>query len=262
MVKKSNFAHGEFCFVDLVAHDMAAAGSFYSEVFGWDVVTQDTEGGPPYAMFEIEGDMIAGLGEMSPEMKSQGIPPMWNSYVSVDDIDATVAKAGELGANVIVPVMQVMNAGKLAFILDPGGASLGFWQALDSCGSARIREPGGFTWNERASKDIEKARAFYGKLLGWDFEDHPSSPSKYYIIKDGDENRGGLMQMTEEWGEVPSHWTVYFDVENVDETVTRHENAGGSVRAPAFDAPGVGRIAILADAQGAGYNLLKLEEQC
>lgn len=261
MVTKSNYAHGEFSWVDLVTHDIAAAGAFYSEVFGWSVSKQDTQGGPPYVQFEIEGDPVAGLGEMSAEMKSHGVPPMWNSYVNVDDIKAITGKAVELGAIITVPVMQVTDVGWLSFIMDPGGASVAFWQQGSHCGAARTQEPGTCCWNELATKDVEKSREFYGALLGWEFAEYPGTPSKYYVAKVDGNDVGGLMQMTEEWGEIPSHWGVYFAVEDVDAAVARVNNGGGVARVEPFDTD-VGRIAVLGDPQGATFSLLHKSASC
>jgi predicted enzyme related to lactoylglutathione lyase len=55
---------------------------------------------------------------------------------------------------------------------------------------------------------------------------------------------------------VPPHWNVYFNVESVDDTIARVEDLGGSVVAPAFDVPGTGRMAMLADPQGGMFNLM------
>jgi len=63
---------------------------------------------------------------------------------------------------------------------------------------------------------------------------------------------GGAMNPATE--DVPPHWNVYFNVEDVDATVARTQELGGTVVAPAFDVPGVGRMAVLADPQGAMFN--------
>ena len=45
---RNDFNPGEFCWVDLNAHDLAAAAAWYDELFGWKHVAQETHGGPPY----------------------------------------------------------------------------------------------------------------------------------------------------------------------------------------------------------------------
>ena len=55
---------------------------------------------------------------------------------------------------------------------------------------------------------------------------------------------------------IPPYWGVYFAVDDVDATIERATGLGGTVVAPAFDVPGVGRMAVLADPQGGMFNLM------
>lgn len=262
MTARDRYAHGEFAWVDLSAHDMTAASRFYKEVFGWTATLQDTKGGPPYAEFRIDDAAVAGLGQMPDTMKSQGIPPMWNSYVHVEDVGAIVDRAPELGGKVTVPVTRVMDAGHLAFVQDPTGGHLGLWQAERHQGAGRVNEPGAFCWNELATRDLEGAQSFYGALLGWTFRVHEQSPSPYRIIErpdaDGEKHdNGGIILMTEQWGDVPPHWAVYFAVSDVRELAAHVRDLGGKVHAEPFETP-VGTMAVLADPQGAVFHAIQL----
>jgi hypothetical protein len=71
---------------------------------------------------------------------------------------------------------------------------------------------------------------------------------------------GGLLRMTEAWGEMPSHWSIYIQVEDVDAIVDRAQALGGSLCFPAFDAPGVGRLARIDDPSGAGFYVIRYVE--
>ena len=107
MPTRTDFQPGEFCWADLVAHDLDSAAAWYGDLFGWTPATQDTpEGAPPYAFFLAGDTPAAAVGQMNDEMKSQGLPPMWNSYVCVTDCASTQAKAAELGATVTVPAIK------------------------------------------------------------------------------------------------------------------------------------------------------------
>jgi len=257
MATKSAYDHGQFSWVDLSSHEMNPAREFYGSVFGWKSVDMDVQDGPPYAVLQLEGKAVGGLGQMTDDMKAQGIPPMWNSYINIDDIEATVKQAADLGATVTVPVMKILDAGWLAFFLDPTGGHVGLWQKNTHFGAQVVNEPGSFCWNELATRDIEKARGFYGELLGWDFAKYDAAPTQYYIIKNKGSDNGGMMQMNEEWGEIPPHWMVYFAVSDADATVERVSQAGGKSQMPPFDTP-VGRIGIVADPQGAVFTLIQL----
>jgi uncharacterized protein len=258
MSERTRYEPGVFCWVDYVAHDMAAAERWYAELFGWQVRREDTGGGPPYAMFWKGGKVIAGIGQMSDEMKAAGVPPMWNDYATVEDAAATAAKAIELGGQVTVPAMKVMDAGWLAFIVDPLGATFAVWQPDEHHGAQLVNEPGALSWNELNTPDVERAKAFYGPLLGWKFEAMPMGGFDYTLIKVAGRDNGGFMAMTSpEWDGVPSHWMTYFAVEDCDETAKRAAASGGKICVPPMDIP-PGRFSVLNDPQGGVFTVIKL----
>ena len=89
----TSYPPGLFSWVDLIAHDLEAATRWYGELFGWTQTNAGKGGGPPYVMFEKDGQVVAGAGQMSEEMKAAGVPPIWNDYVTVEDCAATQARA-------------------------------------------------------------------------------------------------------------------------------------------------------------------------
>lgn len=254
----SSYAHGQFCWVDLVAHDMTASADFYAELFGWTVEDQDDGDDMPYALFFQGDDVVAGIGEMSDEMRDDGVPPTWNSYISVGDVEAAVEAAEELGATVVTPPMQIMEAGRLAYIQDPTGATVAFWEPGEHHGATRVNEPGTFCWNELNTRDAETAQGFFHDLLGWTYEEDTSSESSYYIIHNEDRSNGGILQMTEEWDDMPPSWMVYFAVEDLDRTVGRLQDLGGTLHHGPFETP-VGPMAVVADPEGAPFQLIEMD---
>jgi len=112
---------------------------------------------------------------------------------------------------------------------------------------------GKFYWNELLTDDVEKAKAFYAETLGWSFVDMPSpGGSTYYVAMLGDEAVAGMMDKTDILPpHVPPHWFSYVNVDDIDARLERLEAAGGTILKPAFDVPGIGRIAIVMDATGA-----------
>src|SRR3954469_9044540 len=120
MGKRTSYTPGTFCWVDLVADDVAAAKSFYAGLFGWSY-----EGPDDYAVAQLDGGSVAAiLPKPDP-----ALPPHWNTYVSVEDAGASAARAQELGATIVVPAGDVGDSGRLAVIQDPQGAILSLWQA-------------------------------------------------------------------------------------------------------------------------------------
>ena len=123
-----------------------------------------------------------------------------------------------------------------------------------------IPEPGSICWRELRTKDLPAAMDFYSKMFGWELKQSGVTPVEYKeIIMDG-AAKGGMMAIDENWPEgIPSHWATYVAVANADETVAKITANGGSVKVPPFDAPGVGRMAMVADPAGADFSIIQFE---
>ena len=117
-----------------------------------------------------------------------------------------------------------------------------------------MAEHGHFYWNELLTRDVEGAKAFYGKLAGWQFEGMAMPDGgTYWVAKDGEQPVGGIMDISAERFEgVPSNWFAYLAIDDVDARVEQGKAAGAELVRPIFDIPGVGRIAIIKDPTGAG----------
>lgn len=113
--------HGAFCWSELYTNDPEGALRFYTEVLPWDGARKD--GGPmPYTEWTVGGRSVGGMIQIAPEMGP--VPPHWLVYVAVDDCDATVRRAGELGGQVRMPPMTIEGVGRFAILADPTGASI------------------------------------------------------------------------------------------------------------------------------------------
>ena len=180
---------------------------------------------------------------------------MWNSYVNVDSVDDTIAKVTAAGGNVLMPAMDVMDSGRMAFVADPAGAAIGLWQPGIHTGAELVNEHGTFTWNELITDDTSAAGAFYAAVFGWTSET-TEMPNGLYTSFWADGNvkgnaAAGMMAKTEEMGSFPNYWGVYFAVDDVEATLALVKDNGGQVLMPPMDAPEVGRFAVVQDPQGA-----------
>jgi predicted enzyme related to lactoylglutathione lyase len=107
---------------------------------------------------------------------------------------------------------------------------------------------GMFHWNELNTTEPKRACEFYAATLGWTFDAMPMPGFEYYVAKSGDEMVCGIFEMKgPDFVGIPNHWFAYIAVDDVDARVAKAVAAGGTVRRPAWDVPGVGRIAIVAD---------------
>lgn len=80
--------------------------------------------------------------------------------------------------------MDVLDAGRMAFLVDPTGGFIGLWQAGRHHGAELVNEPGALVWNELRTRDVEAAAAFYGEVLGWTTQ--PWADDYQTWVNDGD----------------------------------------------------------------------------
>jgi predicted enzyme related to lactoylglutathione lyase len=260
MPVRQDFQPGQFCWIDYAAHDLDAASAWYATLFGWTEDRQETHGGPAYAFFVKDDVPAAAGGQMVDEMKAQGIPPMWNSYVCVEDCEAAEREAAALGATITVPTMEVPGHGKLCFIMDPAGASIAMWQQTGEGPGVRTAEPGCLSWNELMCRDVAGAREFYSKLFGWEYQDLPMDGIEYTLIKSHDSDTGGMMAMDgEQFEGVPNHWMVYFAVADCDAMAAQVAETGGVIMVPPTEIP-VGKFSVLRDPQGGVFSIIQTAE--
>jgi predicted enzyme related to lactoylglutathione lyase len=255
MGKRERYEPGTFCWVDLATTDPAGAKAFYGELLGWEAEDMPVGEAGTYTMLRLGGDDIGGLYEMGAEQREQDIRPHWFSYVSVEDADATASRAHELGGTVYGGAFDVVDSGRMAVIGDPTGAMLGAWQPRVHIGARRVNDPGCFTWNELQARDPETAAGFYSRLFGWETESHEENGKVAYVtIKNAGSSNGGMMPMTEQYGDASSYWLTYFTVPSCDDAIARVQELGGEVLAGPMNI-GAGRIAVVSDPQGAAFAL-------
>ena len=114
--------------------------------------------------------------------------------------------------------------------------------------------PGTFSWIELSSSDRIAAVDFYTKLFGWTPVDNDMGPDGIYtIVQLKGKDVGGIAQRRDD--NIPSNWASYIAVANADETTKKAESLGATIITPPFDVMDLGRMAVLADTQGAVFCL-------
>lgn len=249
-------APSTFCWTEAGVADVGRAKEFYGRLFGWTVDEQPAGEGT-YGMIRLHGRDVGGLYQLSSEMTAQGVPAHWLAYVRVDDVDAVSAKVAGLGGRVVMGPFDVMTAGRMAVLQDPTGGTFALWQPREHTGSAVMGEPGSPCWFELVTTDKQEAGAFYAALFGWQLESFLGAMD-YTLFKVGEMSVGGMMQRTEEMGDVPSHWLIYFAVADCDASVSAAREAGGTVVAGPMEIPSVGRFALVAAPDGAMFAVIRL----
>ena len=110
---------------------------------------------------------------------------------------------------------------------------------------------GSFVWNELVTNDVERAKAFYEKTLGWKVERMDGEYGTYWMAKAGDTPVAGIMDAKMSPVKDSPHWLAYLEVDDIDRRVREVAANGGKILREPFDVPGIGRIAMVADATGA-----------
>jgi predicted enzyme related to lactoylglutathione lyase/membrane protease YdiL (CAAX protease family) len=249
---------GTFCWAELATSDSQAGKRFYTGLFGWTFEDRPIGENEFYTMFESGGKQVGALYQLAPQQVAEGVPPNWLSYLAVDSADRSAARARELGAEVIAEPFDVFEYGRMGVIKDPTGAVFGLWEAKSHTGFGVVGEPNSYCWNELCTRDPAGAVAFYTGLAGWGSRREPMADFVYTYFTQGEQNRGGMMEIAAEWGPMPPHWMVYFAVDDCDAKAALAETLGGKVLMPPTDVPGVGRFAQLQDPQGAAFSIVQL----
>jgi uncharacterized protein len=252
MGERTRYAPGTFGWIDLTTSDRDAAKAFYSDLFGWELEDLDIDEGVVYTMARLGGKLVAAMAGQPPALRAAGAPSAWNSFVTVEDADATVERAQELGATVLRGAFDVGSASRMAVLKDPQGAIVMVWQPRDGIGAQLVNAPGALCWNELSTADPDAARAFYGELFGWTAEPFAGSPDPYYVVQNAGRSNGGMRPLGRPG--MPPHWLVYFAVEDLDPAIARLEQLGGAKHAGPIELP-MARIAVVADPQGALFAL-------
>jgi predicted enzyme related to lactoylglutathione lyase len=278
MTPRETYPPGVTCFIDTERADPDAAVAFYGGLFGWTFEELPLPGSPSrFLMAQIDGLTVAGIGSAS-----EDTAPAWNTYVSVESADATMARVQAAGGTVLLEPMDVGDAGRMAVFADPEGAALRVWQPGRTHGAQLVNAPGAWNWSDLETRDLEAAKAFYSAVFGWEYElvDLGQGPAAMIRVPGYGEHLEALTPGTiaghKEMGapegfsdavgwmqapgqpDGPARWAVTFSVADADDVARRAPSLGGAVLAEPFDVPYV-RMAVLRDHDGETFVVGKFQ---
>ena len=110
---------GAFVWHELLTSDVDGALAFYAELFGWTDAPMEMGPAGTYHILKTGDTDAGGLMAMPPGVEA---PPFWLVYLAVEDVDASAAKAGGLGARTLMPAFDIPGIGREAILMDPAGA--------------------------------------------------------------------------------------------------------------------------------------------
>lgn len=268
MTGPRTYPHGVPCWVDSEQPDLAAASHFYAGLFGWTLTDAVPPGAPgSYMIATLDGQDVAALGP------STGGTPTWNTYIAVDDADATAAAVQEAGGTVLSEPADAGPGGRAATCADPDGAGFRLWQARRRLGAQLVNVPGTWNFSDLRSPHPAAAMPFYSALFGWVTDDlDPSTGGMIRVPGYGDhlvatvdpgirerqaaapagfaDVIGGVMAVGPD---EPARWQVTFSVADRDGSVATAERLGATVLRSADEQ--WTRSALLRDPQGAEFTV-------
>jgi predicted enzyme related to lactoylglutathione lyase len=240
---------GRFAWYELMTSDPKAAVAFYTEVVGWKAEPWE---GPDYTMF------VGSQGPLGGTMQRPGPEPQWMSNVLVDDVDAASAKVKKLGGRVLSEPSDMPKIGRFSVVADPQGATIALFKP--ESGEMALHDEtkaGEFDWNELLTTDQNAAFAFYSEICGWKkLREHDMGPMGTYLIYGiGGKELGGIFTKAAEMVQLPTAWTYYVNVSDIEAAGKRAAAKGGKILRGPMEVPGGSRIIQLLDPQGAMFAL-------
>lgn len=236
---------GQFVWMDLMTEDIAAATSFYSQLFGW-WATKSKQNSDYYLIY-FHGKPIAGMVETDNQDQSKP-ESLWIPSMSVSDVNQSLAIVNSHGGKVLEGPLEVKGRGSMALISDPAGAPFILLDTLGDGPEKRSTESGNWIWTDLFTRNREQAIAFYGNFVGFRAEHIVVEKTHTYeLLKKNGRTIAGIVTL--QWEGMEDNWLPYFKVDDIDETIERARMLGGHLILQNDD------VAILIDSTGAAFGI-------
>jgi hypothetical protein len=246
-----------FIWYELITNDPAAAAAFYGQVLGW-TARDAGQAGMEYRILSRDGLGVGGLLALPPAAAAAGMAPAWFGYVSVSDVDASVARTVSAGGVVHMPAMNIPGIGRFAMLADPQGASLYVMTPVGEGQSTAFApgKPGHGGWHELHARDWKTALGFYRAEFGWDeVRAMDMGPlGTYLLFNDGSGDAvGGMFNDADAQR---AYWLYYFNVDAIEPASRRVTENGGQLLMEPHQVPTGDWIVQARDPQGARFALV------
>jgi predicted enzyme related to lactoylglutathione lyase len=255
-----SFSHeplvGKVVWNDLVTQDLDVARRFYGELFGWTFEQSTTPGGQPYLLARSGGIFVAGMVAINAPSKDV-VLSRWLPYMSVGDVDTSVAKATAGGARVLVGARDV-KLGRVAVIEDKEDAVLGLARSHfgDPDDTTTAPGPGRVVWTELLANDPASANQFYQMVIGVTARTIERHGGPYTVLSEGGIARAGILKNPSD--DAAPVWLTYFGVQDPVSAAARVEALGGKVILAPSPQLRDGTMAVVTDPTGALFALQKV----
>jgi uncharacterized protein len=247
----------QFIWYELLTSDADAAARYYGAVLGW-TARDSGQVGMDYRILSAGGTGVAGLMTIPPPAAAAGMRPAWLGYVSVANVEQSVARIVAAGGALHMPAMEVPGVGRFAMVADPQGASLYVMTPVGAGASTSFApgQPGHGGWHELHARDWKAALAFYGAEFGWDTV-HAMDMGPLGTYLQFNYGSGAMVGGMYDDGAAPRpFWLFYFNVDDIDAASQRVVSNGGTALMDPHQVPTGDWIIQGRDPQGAMFALV------
>ena len=259
---------GSFIWYELLTTDSNAAATFYGAVVGWKIAGQadPMEDGRDYRTIgRSDGGSAGGLFQLTADMLKQGAKPTWLGYLHVNDVDAAVAAIEADGGKKLMKMD--LPVGQIAMVTDPMGTPFYVMNPIPPPGKpdavSDVFDPKAeqrVRWNELQSPDLARAKIFYAKHFGFEFNQvmPMGAMGDYCFVDHGGLRLGAIMQKPEQ--SPSASWLFYFGVPSAAAAKRAIEAGGGKITNGPHQVPGGDWIVTATDPQGAPFGVVSSQD--
>jgi len=247
---------GKIIFVELVTPDIAAAKHFYGALFGWnfrDISNDKRE----YLEASLDGHPVAGFVHKA-VVTNEHVQPAWLSFIAVRDVDVAKKTAVEHGGKVLFEPHNIPDRGREAVFADPQGAVFAVLASTSGDPADVLAAPGEWIWSSLITVDPDADAAFYQALFDYEVFELPAGPhTQHLMFASDDYARASANSLPEDKAITPPHWLNFVRVDDTAKMAAKVVSLGGRVLVePRMDRHG-GKVAVVADTNGAPFGLIE-----
>jgi hypothetical protein len=238
-----NSLPGKVVWHDLVTPDLDESRTFYGQLFGWQF-EQLNDG---YVLARSDGRPVAGMARLD----AVGQPSHWLPLVSVTDIARAQETTQAADGKVALKAFELPGRGRVAVLKDPQGAAFAVLQSSHGDPKDRVPVLNAWMWNEIWTDDLAAAAGYYEKLFGYELATANIRNIEYEYFKRDGKPRVGLLKKPDPG--IPNTWLCYLRVADVAGVTNKARALGATVLMAPNPSVRNGKVAILADPNGAGF---------
>ena len=241
---------GKVIWYDLITEDLDSSRTFYAGLLGWTFEESSGSRGENYLVARNGDVVVAGLLGIDAPDDAENYS-RWLPYISVDNVDAALARSTAAGATVAATARNV-SFGRVAAIVDPQGAVIGLARSTigDPDDFTTTAAPGRPVWTELLANDPQAAATFYGSLANYDVRTVSRRGGEYTVLASDGTDRAGIFQNPAE-GEYMPVWITAFGVSDPAAAAAKVESLGGAIVLPVSAELRDGTTAVVTDPSGA-----------